>query len=210
MTRIEFSLIEELPDRLLLDRGPASRRFLEKGIKSFRDAAEFVRAMPYGPNPGEVDLFALFRDGCGTCLSKHRLIAELAEETGLPVVRTEGIYRLDDSILPGVSLVLNRYNLNYIPRIHCFLQSGDRYFDLTEGNCTGKSGLIHRYILIYPADREEGVIDERGKFLKYWEELFGGDNTFNRLGIESLMKIAEECSEHLGLCRLDQGAQRVR
>ena len=46
--------------------------------------------MPYGYNSDRDDLLILFREGFGSCTTKHAVIATLAGELGLPVVKNIG------------------------------------------------------------------------------------------------------------------------
>ena len=51
--------------------------------------------------------------------------------------------------MTGIDTILAEYGLPYIPRIHCFLDYKKSYIDLTEGNCTGKNGMIETYLKIF-------------------------------------------------------------
>ena len=90
----------------------------------------------------------LFTDGCGTCFTKHGVIATLAAELGLSVHKNMGFYRLNDEIVTGIDALLQPHGLSYVPQIHCFLEHEGRYVDLTEGNANGKNKTIDAYDFI--------------------------------------------------------------
>jgi hypothetical protein len=121
MVTIHFSPIETLPNAVIQPQGVVSQAFIDRGVKTFRDAAYYVNRLPYGHNSSSGNAMTLFDDGFGTCFPKHGLVALLAEELKLPVYRCEGFYPLTDKIVTGVDAILAEYGLPYIPRIHCFL-----------------------------------------------------------------------------------------
>lgn len=197
MITIRFSDPSLLPDRAIAADGPVSRAFLELGITDLHGAARHVRGMPYWRNADSEDVLSLLREGHGTCVSKHNIVAELARENDVPVFRIEGVYWLNDGIVPGVSQVLSRYALREIPRAHCFLECCGRFFDLTEGNCTGKRCMVTEYVRIgrVGIGHDNAVLKD---FLEDWRRM---DDTARRLGERELFRILDECAEHnFGLC----------
>ena len=63
---------------------------------------------------------AVLTEGCGTCSSKHALLAGLAAAQRLPVALMLGIYLMNERNTPGIGPVLARYGLAEIPEAHCF------------------------------------------------------------------------------------------
>ncbi len=138
--------IERLPDRELPDAGPVSCRFLAEGLKTFQAACRHVHRMPYGYNSSKDDPLILFKEGFGTCTTKHMAVGLLAREIGLPVDKCIGIYPMTDHLVTGAGAICREYGLNAIPVVHCFLVY-DRYrVDLTEGNLNGKNGPIDDFL----------------------------------------------------------------
>lgn len=135
-----------LPDKKIDVSGPVADRFLSLGIDTFQKACRFVHELPYGYNSDRDDRMILFRENFGSCTTKHAVIATLAEELGLPVVKSVGIYAMTEDIVAGADEILEKYNLPYVPMLHCFLVHGDQRVDLTEGNHNGKKISIDSFL----------------------------------------------------------------
>ncbi|MEJ2248960.1 MAG: hypothetical protein P8Y70_07945 [Candidatus Lokiarchaeota archaeon] len=131
---------ENLPDKDIKPLGEISKKFLDLRINTFRKACEFVHNAKYGYNSDYDDRMIFFKEKMGTCTTKHAVIAGLAEELDIPLYKYVGIYKYTDEITPGVSQILKKYNIPYIPMVHCYLvyKDGEYQIDLTEGNDNGK------------------------------------------------------------------------
>lgn len=141
-----------LPDKPITEAGPVSKKFLELGIESFHAACRYVHELPYGYNSNREDVMILFEENKGSCTTKHGVIATLAEEIGLPVGKTVGIYALTEDIVTGADQILGKYALPYLPLVHCFLESGNHRVDLTEGNNNGKNKPLDEFLYTEKAD----------------------------------------------------------
>lgn len=109
--------------------GPLSLHARKIGMTSFAQAAEHVRALPYGRVPATGDALGVLKQGRGTCSSKHRFLATLAHECGRrDVVLMLGLYEMSERNTPGVGRVLAGAQLDSIPEAHCYLTfKGERY-----------------------------------------------------------------------------------
>jgi hypothetical protein len=130
------------PNKVIISAGAISNHFLRSGIKNFLDACDYVHNLPYGYNSDRDDLMILFKEKMGSCTTKHAVIATLAEELDLPINKSIGIYPMTEAIVTGTSKILNKYDLPFVPMIHCFLEYGKQRVDLTEGNHNGKNQSI--------------------------------------------------------------------
>ena len=119
-----------LPDAPLDTSQPLGARFAAQGAWTFRDAARLVWDLPYG-RPMHAGPEAVLRDRCGTCSSKHALLAALAEEVGLPVELRLGLFMMDGKNMPRVGPALRAHGLAAVPEAHCVLAVGDERVDLT-------------------------------------------------------------------------------
>lgn len=138
------------PDRKIAPCGDIAKKFKELGIASFKAACEYVHNLPYGYNSNRDDIMILFREGLGSCTTKHAVIATLALELGLPIAKNIGIYAMTEELVSGTAAILGKHTLPYLPMAHCFLVY-DRYrVDLTEGNANGKNGPIDQLIVTAP------------------------------------------------------------
>jgi len=134
------------PEAPILKTGVISAEFLRLGIDSFIGACRYVHKLPYGYNSDRDDLLILFKEGMGTCTTKHAVIATLARELKLPVVKNIGIYAMTEDIVTGTRDLLEKFDLPYVPMLHCFLACNDFRVDLTEGNQNGKNQAIEYFL----------------------------------------------------------------
>lgn len=134
------------PDGPLSGSGVISQKFSGLNINTFLDACRYVHELPYGYNSDKDDLMTLFKDNMGTCTSKHAVIGTLAAELDIPIGKNVGIYRMTPEIVTGTDAILEKYNLPYVPMLHCFLVYDIYRVDLTEGNRNGKNCAIDEFL----------------------------------------------------------------
>jgi len=135
-----------LPDVAINRDGVIADQFLRLGITGFIEACRYVHRLPYGYNSDREDLLVLFKENMGSCATKHAVVATLARELDLPVVKHIGIYAMTDKIVTGTKEILEQYHLPYVPMLHCFLAFETHRVDLTEGNRNGKNCAIDRFL----------------------------------------------------------------
>jgi hypothetical protein len=120
-----------LPDFEIIARSPISRGVCDAGISTFAQLTQRVAAIPYGRTSSESPVAVLIQNR-GTCSSKHRLLAEVAQEFQQFAIRlTVGIYGMHEGNTPGVGAILDAAGVASIPEAHCYLKVGDSRFDLT-------------------------------------------------------------------------------
>ena len=137
---------DKLPDAEIKPVGDISKKFLEMGISTFKEACNYVHDQEYGYNSDYDDKMIFFKENMGTCTTKHAVIGGLAEELGIPLYKHVGIYKLTEEVSTGTEDILKTYEVPYVPMVHCFLVYKDLRFDLTEGNCNGKNTHIEEFI----------------------------------------------------------------
>ena len=120
-----------LPTFTLSPSGELGGRFLSSGLLDYRDAARYVRGLPYGRNSDRASHRLVLEEERGTCSTKHALLAALAREHGEPVYLFLGIYEMDGGNTPGVGEVLARHGLASVPEAHCYLVYRGNRVDLT-------------------------------------------------------------------------------
>jgi hypothetical protein len=156
------------PDKALSKAGIVSAKFLSLGINSFIAACRYVHELPYGYNSNRDDLMILFKENKGTCTTKHAVIATLAVELNLAIEKYVGIYAMTEEIVTGTEKILKKYNLPYVPMVHCFLVYGEYRVDLSEGNNNGKSRSIEEFLY---TQRVEPNISAKAEYLLYRKAL---------------------------------------
>ncbi|WP_124727904.1 transglutaminase domain-containing protein [Staphylospora marina] len=162
--------VEQWLDACLQPAGDISRAFQSMGVRTFREAARYVQALPYGRNTNRADARSVLREGKGTCSTKHALLAMLAEENKIPVRLMIGIYLMNEANTPGVGNVLTQHGLTAIPEAHCYLRLNEQYLDFTRQ--TGQKDKIPLSFLaekeIAPNEIGEEKIRFHQDWLKHW------------------------------------------
>ncbi|MFW9872983.1 MAG: hypothetical protein ACFFG0_07790 [Candidatus Thorarchaeota archaeon] len=155
---------DNLPDAEIKPNGAISNIFLDLGIKSFKEACEYVHNMEYGYNTTYEEKMILFIEQMGTCTTKHAVIGGLAEELNIPLHKYVGIYKFTEEISTGANEILKKYNIPYVPMAHCFLVYKNFQFDLTEGNCNGKNTTLENFI---HTEKVDPFISRKDEYLLY-------------------------------------------
>ena len=155
---------DKLPDAEIKPAGEISQRFLELGITSFKEACEYVYNMEYGYNTTYKDKMILFKEQMGPCTTKHAVIAGLAEELDILLFKHVGIYKFTEEISTDANEILKKYEIPYVPMVHCFLVYKNFRFDLTEGNCNGKNTAIENLL---HEEKVEPFISRKDEYFLY-------------------------------------------
>ena len=98
---------DKIPDAEIKPIGIISKKFLELGINSFKEACMYVHNIEYGYNTNYDDKLIFFKEKKGTCTSKHATIAQLAKELNIPMNKHVGVYKLTEEIAIGTNKILS-------------------------------------------------------------------------------------------------------
>lgn len=181
-----------LPDAPIRGAGVITKEFKRLGIAGFIDACRYVHGLPYGYNSDREDLLILFKEGKGSCATKHAVVATLAEELALPVVKNVGIYAMTEDIVTDTGRILEAFRLPYLPMIHCFLAHEGHRVDLTEGNNNGKNCAIDHFL---HTEQVVPHISEKKEYLLYRNTLKEDilkRGEFSGVGIGHVLKAREK------------------
>ncbi|MEL7142465.1 MAG: hypothetical protein AAFY33_00890 [Cyanobacteria bacterium J06643_4] len=189
--------IDVLPDIALQNAGPFSKIFLGRGLATMQAACRYVKAMPYGSNRDSSCSQLLFEEGRGTCSTKHGAIAHLAQEHSLPIYKNLGFYRLNDTIVTGVSDILAAHELTFIPQIHCFLEYESYRIDLTEGNCNGKNQTIDDYDFVVRVEPDPSFEAKQNCYLTHLRRYFDFSPALKAVGEKNVLEILEKCDRQV-------------
>lgn len=189
--------IHVLPNTVLRNRGIISEKYLHQGVKTFHEACQWTRDLPYGTNSNNEDSLILFEEGHGTCTTKHGAIARLAQEHNLPVHKHLGFYRLNDEIVTGANALLVPYGLEFIPQIHCFLVYDDCRIDLTEGNCNGKNKTIEDYDFVIQVEPDLTHDQHQSYYLEYLRRYAAISPALAALSAATVMDLLAACDRQL-------------
>lgn len=182
----------KIPNVEIKDNGKISRKFLELGITSFKEACDYVHNIEYGYNTDYEDRMILFNENRGTCTTKHAIIAGLAEELEIPLYKYVGIYKFTEEISTGTNEILKKYNIPYVPMTHCFLKYKDFQFDLTEGNCNGKNTTLEEFLHVEKVNPFISRKDEYLLFKRVLKEKVLLSKEMDGISERTLLKAREE------------------
>lgn len=156
------------PNPSITNKGIISNTFINLGINTFWDACKYVHEVPYGYNSTTEDILILFKEKFGSCTTKHAVIATIGEELNIPVYKMIGIYAMNEEIVTGTNLILDKYHLPYLPMIHCFLIYDSYRVDLTEANNNGKNRSIEDFLF---TEKVIPSFSEKDEYLLYRKAL---------------------------------------
>jgi len=183
---------EHFPNRSLLSGKPISDIFIERDIHNFHDACQYVHNLPYGYNSDRDDLLILFRENFGSCTTKHAVIATLAQELCLPIQKAMVIYAMTERLVTGTQSILARYNLPYIPMIHCLLLYADYRVDLTQGNQNGKNHPIDDLLFSHPVAANISAKDEYRLYRQALDNLVQKNTDLQGIPIKLILKARQD------------------
>ncbi len=153
-----------IPNQTIEKKGIISEQFIHRQINTFHDACLFVHNLPYGYNSTRDDMLILFKEGYGSCTTKHGVIVTLAKELNIPVYKMIGIYPMIEELVSGTQQILEKYKLPYLPMIHCFLLYNSQCIDLTSGNNNGKNKEITDFLY---TEKVQPNISEKDEYMLY-------------------------------------------
>jgi hypothetical protein len=140
----------------------------------------------------------LFAENYGSCTTKHAVIATLAVELQLPIEKSIGIYAMTEDLVTGTQPILKKYELPFVPMVHCFLVYKDYRVDLSEGNRNGKNGPIDYFL---HTESVQPNISAKDEYLLYRRALKDSILTRKEMQGIDLKRILKAREEGLALLR---------
>ena len=186
------------PNPSFLEKGIVSEKFISLKINNFWDACAYVHHLPYGYNSTTDDILILFKEGYGSCTTKHAVIATLAEELNIPVHKMIGIYAMTEDLVTGTKPILEKYHLPYLPMIHCFLIYDSYRVDLTEGNNNGKNRSIEEFLF---TEKVIPNFSEKDEYLLYKKALKNHILIREEMEGTTMIDVLHARTEGIGLLR---------
>ncbi|MEO6902140.1 MAG: hypothetical protein ABI315_03220 [Bacteroidia bacterium] len=175
---------------------PLSILFLKQHINTFKDAATFIKQLPYGRNANKNDLTSIFTDNCGTCSTKHAVLKELAAENnfeGLDLML--GLFKMSAKNTPKISAILQKNKLTYFPEAHTYLKFNNCIFDYTTIASKPADFVndLMEEIIIQPYQISDFKVDYHKKRLTDWLE----KNPSINYTLNDVWAIREQCIQKL-------------
>ncbi|MFL0352746.1 hypothetical protein [Xanthomarina sp. GH4-25] len=172
-----------------------SSELLRLDISNFGDAITYLKKLPYGRNSHRGDYTLVLKEQKGTCSTKHAFLAAMAKENNIPDVKLFlGFYKMSEINTQGVGIILDKWDLSYIPEAHCYLKINETIVDITKES-TNKESFSHSIIYeeeIKPYQINHYKVKKHQSFLKKWLL-----ETSIPYSFKDIWKIREACIENL-------------
>lgn len=173
-----------------------SSAFRDSGINDFKQAALFVKQLPYKRNANKYDLTTVLTDGFGTCSTKHALLKQLAIENEIKNIRLMlCIFKMNASNAPKIAATLEDNKLEYVLEAHNYLLINGAIVDCTTATSAKEDFLddIVSTIEIDPSQINEYKVNIHKEILQRWLNENAGIN----YSLDELFSIREKCIENL-------------
>ena len=143
----------------------------KENISDFSELIEFVKQFPYGRNSNRTDLSLVIKEKRGTCSSKHAFLKHVADLNYIKnVTLVLCVFKMNASNTPAIQTILKKYDLEYIPEAHCYIEYQDNKIDATFKNSDieklKKDILLNEEIEAYQVNNYK--IQFHKEFLKQW------------------------------------------
>jgi hypothetical protein len=186
-----------LPNFSLQPVDGVTRLLLALGARDFHGAARYVHQLPYGRTSDRANFRLVLHESCGTCSTKHALLAQLAREQGMAIALTLGIYEMTENNTPGVGPILARYNLPFLPEAHCYLTYNGMRIDITRSGVEPTEPITH-FLYEEPITPEQIGAYKVALHRRFLQEWLARSETARPYTVADLWRIREACIAALG------------
>jgi len=180
------------PNFSIKNKGPISQKFRSLGITDFSSACEHVKQLPYKRTSSKTNHLLVLQEQCGTCSSKHALLAKLAEENDVSEISLKiGIYKMKSDNTPGIDNIIPA-NIEFIPEAHCYLKYQGKRLDYTH---TGTAQIPESDFLEEFDIKPDEIGPKKEKLHKAFIKKWTKDHS--KMNAEEIWRIRETCIDKL-------------
>ena len=152
-------------------RGQLSQAAQKFGLSNLEMCITYLRDLPYGRNSDRSDLSLVFKEGKGTCSSKHAALKSIAMEQEIHSVQLVlCIYKMNTKNTPGIGSHIPDANLQYIPEAHCYLDIDGEKIDITTSGASLariEKDILHEETIV-PEQVNTYKVNTHKKFVQDW------------------------------------------
>ena len=154
--------------------------FKQVGCTSFEDACSWTHHLPYGRNKNRGDAHSIFKEGQGTCSTKHAALTLLAEELEIDAKLVLAICKLNKELDPRCGPFLEKIGARYFPEAHCYME---RYgieadFSFPDQKPILKVEVLEKHDLL-PGDIAIKKVQLHHDYIKKWMKDCGLDRQYS-------------------------------
>lgn len=189
--------MNKLPNFSILNRGRISFEFLNKGLRDFHGAIQYVQDIPYGRTSNKKRLELVLIEDKGTCSTKHAILTELARENGHPDVQLMlGIYNMNGQNTFGVGKILDEYGLEHVPEAHSYISYQDERYDFTRNISSDLSPFdsLVEEVPIKPAQIADFKQEYHRNYIAGWLK---ATKLRGRWNVDKIWRVREDCIREL-------------
>lgn len=182
-----------LPNFDLISGDRITDEFLSRGTTDFHAALNYVWRLPYGRNSNRADFNSVLKERCGTCSTKHALLAALAAEQKRKIFLNLGIYEMNVRNTPSVGEALDEFGLKSLPEAHCYLTYMNERIDITRFSSTDEIEPNKTFLYeerIQPDQIGDYKIGLHRAFFQNW---MCGKKLSRKFDFEELWNVRERC-----------------
>ncbi len=180
-----------------LKPGPIGDTLVPYKIESFHRAVEWVWRLPYGRNSDRSNYLLVPKEQQGACSTKHAFLAALAQEQGIELKLTVGIFLMNGINTPKISQTLSESKLNAVPEAHSYLTFDGQRFDFTVFDSDNSSCGVHLEFLHEEEITPRQIGDYKVKLHQEWIQGWLSKNPKLGLSLNEVWKVRESCIQAL-------------
>jgi len=157
----------------LLSTDDLTLQIVEAGCVSWEDLQRSVKYFKYGRNKDRSNWESVWNERKGTCSSKHAFLVDIARRNGFDNIHLIlGMYKMSAANTPGITAVLEMYDLPYILEAHCYLETPEGMMDCTSANSSYERfrADVLEEIRIEPEQVVEWKVEEHKRRFRLWVE----------------------------------------
>lgn len=155
----------------LKSSGTITQFFIKKNLLTIESILKWIQDLPYARNQDPSDFMQVLIDERGTCSTKHALVRALAIENKMENVQLLlCIYRMNINNTSNIDVMLNTFQLPYIPEAHCYLCINGTKIDITNKDsdfCKIQTDIIEEQI-IQPCEIGDYKTEYHQTYIKNW------------------------------------------
>ncbi len=191
----KFKIIFSIDHQSITSTDTLSSLAVANGIKTWSEALEFIRDIPYGRNQNREDFSLVLKERKGTCSSKHAFLKKLAELNHIENVKLMiGMYKMNNINTPKIGNVISEVGLDYIPEAHCYLKVNNIRIDVTTAHADIEN-LANDLIEEIEIEADQVNIFKiayHKKYIQKWIDDYNIDFDFNKV-----WELREKCIANL-------------
>lgn len=180
-----------------LKAGSVSNTLAPYKIESFHHAVDWIWKLPYGRNSDRSNYLLVPQEQRGACSTKHAFLAALAQEQGIELTLTVGIFLMNGINTPKIAQTLVESKLKDVPEAHSYLTFDGQRFDFTVYDPENPSCDVQLEFLHEEEITPQQIGGYKIKLHQEWIQSWLSKNPKIGLSFNEVWKVRESCIQAL-------------